>query len=398
MKAKKTPARPGNQRLSTSRQRKQQQLLDVRVRSRRATHHRNRRVLVLLAKVALAVASCAGLYYGVRGGLDRFFFENNDYRLSIISVQTDGTLPRAQVLKEAGLAEGINIFSINLARVHDRLQRLAQIEEVQVERRMPNEIDIHVTERKPVAWITTEKKIMDPFKSDVAFLVDARGVVMKEKEFATDYLALPLITSVPTAALVPGKPVDSFEAKTALALLRLTTTSFMQTRFQIRDVDVGKGYCLDVTDKNHTEVLFGFDDLEKQMQRLEQLLVYADDAHRQIGTVNLLVAHNIPVTFTKPAREIISELQDDGEEPEAAPETKTEPSAKVPAATKIAHKAPPTIAAKPEVRRATAAQKPIPRATLVSPGVEQFHTRPTPSPARKAIPLQRFNQGNDGNG
>jgi membrane associated rhomboid family serine protease len=41
--------RPRNQRLSTSRQRRQQHLLDVRVRSRRATHHRNRRVLVFLA-------------------------------------------------------------------------------------------------------------------------------------------------------------------------------------------------------------------------------------------------------------------------------------------------------------------------------------------------------------
>ena len=152
------------------------------------------------------------------------------------------------------------------------------------------------------------RAVTDPFASDAAFLVDARGVLMKEKKLLPEYLALPLITGCSSEALVPGKTVDSFEAKAALELLRLTTTSFMQTRFQIREVDVSKGYCLLVTDKNHTRVMFGFDHLDVQMQRLEQFLVYSDDSQRQIETVNLLVARNIPVTFAQPASEIISEL------------------------------------------------------------------------------------------
>ena len=53
----------------------------------------------------------------------------------------------------------MNIFSVNLAQVHDRLQQLSQVDEVQVERKMPNEIDITVTERKPIAWITSEKTV-----------------------------------------------------------------------------------------------------------------------------------------------------------------------------------------------------------------------------------------------
>lgn len=401
----KNQPRPHNQRLSTSRQRRQQHLLDVRVRSRRATHHRNRRVLVLLSKIVLAVAICAGVYLGAREALRRFFFDNPDYRLSTLAVQTDGTLQRDQVLKTAQLAEGLNIFSVNLAQVHDRLQQLPQIDEVQVERRMPNEIDIKITERKPVAWITSEKAVANPFASDAAFLVDARGILMKEKKLLPEYLALPLITGCSSEALVPGKEVSSFEAKTALALLRLTTTSFMQTRFQIRDVDISTGYCLLVTDKNHTEVRFGFNDLETQMQRLEQLLVYADDSHHQIGTVNLLVARNIPVTFTKPAAEIISELQDDGDLPE--PDVKKEPASEskpeskpTSAVAKKSHKsAPPLVYHAPEVRKAKPVQRTIPKATLVSPGVQKFHTRPAaPLPARKGVPLQRFNQGNDGNG
>jgi cell division septal protein FtsQ len=385
-KPNKNQPRVANRRLSTSRQRKQQHLLDVNVRARRASHHRNRRILVAVSKVVLVIAVCAGLYYGVRIGLSRFFFDNPDYRLSTIGVQTDGTLPRDQVLKSAGLHEGLNIFSVNLAQVHDRLQRLPQVDEVQVERKMPNEIDIQLTERKPIAWITSEKTVANPFASDAAFLVDARGILMKEKKLLPEYLALPLITGCSSEALVPGRVVDSFEAKAALELLRLTTTSFMQTRFQIREVDVSKGYCLLVTDKNHTEVMFGFDHLDTQMQRLEQFLVYSDDAQRELATVNLLVARNIPVTFAKPTSAVISEL--DPEPDLAAPKQGSKPASK-----EISVAAP-----EPEIRKATAVRPIVKKALPYSPGVKKFHSSPPPFPVRKAVPLQRFNQENNGNG
>jgi hypothetical protein len=99
-------------------------------------------------------------------------------------------------------------------------------------------------------------------------------------------------------------------------MLRLSTRSFMQTRFQVRSIDVSKGYCLLVTDKNHTTVTFGFDNLDTQLQRLEQLLVHADDAKREMATVNLFVQRNIPVTYTKTATEVINETIDpEGDEP-----------------------------------------------------------------------------------
>ena len=51
-----TRKRPRNQRVSNPRQRKQQHLLDVKVRARKATQYRNRRVLVFISKIALAAA------------------------------------------------------------------------------------------------------------------------------------------------------------------------------------------------------------------------------------------------------------------------------------------------------------------------------------------------------
>jgi cell division septal protein FtsQ len=310
-----TRKRPRNRRVSNPRQRKQQHLLDVKVRARKATQHRNRRVVVVLSKFVLTVAICAGIYFGARLGMRRFFFENPDYRLATIDVQTDGTLQRDQVLKIADLREGENIFQVNLAQVHQVLQQLPQVDEVQVLRKLPGEIDIRLVERRPIAWITSEKQISDPFQSDVAFLIDARGVLMKEKQLLPEYLGLPLITGCTSESLEPGKIVQSVEAKAALELLRLSAGSFMQTRFQIREIDTSKGYCLTVTDKNHTRVTVGFDHLEKEIQRLEQFLVFADDSRRDIETVNLLVQRNVPVTFTKSPADVINDTIDPEETP-----------------------------------------------------------------------------------
>lgn len=355
MKAKNERVRPKNQRISNTRQRRQQHLLDVRVRSHKATQHRNRRMLVLLSQVVLVLGVGVGVFFGLRYGARHFFFENPDYQLNQIEIQTDGTLQRDQILQAAELQEGGNIFSVNLAQVRDRLQQLPQVDEVQVIRKLPGEIDLRITERKPIAWITSAKQISDPFASEVAFLVDARGVLMKEKKLLPEYLGLPLITGCTSESLEPGKIVESFEAKAALELLRLSTASFMQTRFLVREIDVSKGYCLVVSDKNHTRVTFGFDNLEAQLQRLEQFLVYADDSRRELATVNLLVQRNIPVTFGRNPVDVINETIDPELEPRIMKAIPVHPPAK---------------------------EEPAPSASKLRPGA-------TPR-VRKAIPLQKF--------
>src|SRR5213596_1712316 len=328
-------SRSRNRRVSNVRQRRQQHLLDVKVRSRRATQHRIRTAMGVLCRVILVAALCGAAYLGMREAARRLFFENPDFQLKTIELQTDGTLQREQVLKEADLREGENIFSVNLASVRDRIQQLPQADEVEVVRKIPSEIDIRIVERKPVAWITSETEINDPFASDAAFLVGARGVLMKQKKLLPEYLGLPLIVGCSSESLEAGKVVESPEAKTALELLRLSARSFLQMRFQIREIDVSKGYCLLVTDKNRARVTLGFNDLQTQLRRLEQFLVYCDDSKQELGTVNLLVQRNIPVTFAEPPATVINDTIAPAVEPRimkaipvAAPEKTAAPAPK----------------------------------------------------------------------
>ncbi|HEX5491853.1 MAG TPA: FtsQ-type POTRA domain-containing protein [Candidatus Udaeobacter sp.] len=304
-----------NRRLSNVRQRRQQHLLDVKVRSRRATQHRIRNAMGVFWKMALFVILCAGGVIGMREAAKRLFFQNPEYQIKAIELQTDGTLQREQVLKAADLHEGSNIFSINLAKVRDRIQQLPQADEVEIVRKLPSEIDIRVVERKPVAWITSETEITDPFASDGAFLVGARGVLMKQKKLLPEYLGLPLILGCSGESLEAGKTLESVEAKMALELLRLTESNFLQTRFQIREIDISKSYCLLVTDKNRSRVMFGLNDLEEQLRRLQVFLDYCDNTKQELATLNLVAQRNIPVTFTSPATDVINDTLSPAVEP-----------------------------------------------------------------------------------
>jgi hypothetical protein len=269
----------------------------------------------VLWKLALFVILCVAGYVGAREAVKRLVFENPDYHVQTIELQTDGTLQREQVLKAADLHEGANIFSVNLARMRDRIQQLPQADEVEVIRKLPKEIDIHIVERKPVAWITSEKEINDPFASDTAFLVGARGVLMKQKKLLPEYLGLPLILGCSSETLEAGKVVESAEVKTALELLRLTESTFLQMRFQIREIDISKSYCLLVTDKNRSRVMFALNDLEGQLRRLEVFLDYCDNTKQELETLNLVAQRNIPVTFTSPAADVINDTLEPPVEP-----------------------------------------------------------------------------------
>jgi len=308
-------SRPRNRRLSNVRQRRQQHLLDVKVRSRRATQHRVRSAMGVLWKIVLLAGLCTGGYVGTREAAARLFFANPDYQVKTIELQTDGTLQREEVLKEAGLHEGENIFSVNLAQIRDRVQQLPQADEVEVVRKLPNEIDIRIVERRPVAWITSETEITDPFASDAAFLVGRRGVLMKQKKLLPEYLGLPLILGCTSESLEQGNVIESPEAQTALELLRLTESSLLQTRFQIREIDISKSYYLLVTDKNHSRVMFALNDLEDQLRRLQVFLDYCDKTKQELETLNLVAQRNIPVTFTSPAASVINDTIEPAVEP-----------------------------------------------------------------------------------
>jgi cell division septal protein FtsQ len=278
------------------RQRRQQHLLDVKVRARSASARRTEKAVFFVCVFLFVVGLVVAGLLGARRAANALFFENPDYNLQSVELKTDGTLQRDVVLTELGLRFGTNIFSLNLARLEHALRQLPQVEDCTVRRILPGKLVLSVHERQPVAWIAPEPESEVAFNYEAAFLLDKSGVVLRARHGDTQYTSLPLILGVDTKNYSPGQRIDTDEIKAALQLISLNSES-LQDRFQIKSVDVSREYYLTVTEKQRATVVFGLDQLPAQLHRLQLLLNYCDDNKRQLQTVNLMPQRNVPVTF-----------------------------------------------------------------------------------------------------
>lgn len=288
---------PRNQRNSSSKKRKQQHLLNVKVRSRAANRQRNRAVLAWLSVVFLFCGAIGGIVYGGREAVRRYFWQNPDYNLSEVEIHTDGPLTRDQILRATGIQEGKNIYAISLSDARKGLMALPEVDRADIERIMPNKISIEIAERKPVAWVTG-KDDSDPSSDPGAFLIDRDGILLRMKGQVPAYYHLPVICGLAVDNYEEGGTVDLPEVAAALKLIHLTGEN--PARYQVRSINVSKGYCMIVTDERHARVTFPLNDIESQLGRLDLLLTTVNASKREIQTVNLLVQRNVPVTFVPP--------------------------------------------------------------------------------------------------
>ncbi len=306
----KRTVRKQNKRASSTRQRKHQHLLDVKVRAKNAAARRTQNVLLTVCGLVLVASVLGGVAFGAKRVLNSLFFANSDYALKTIEVTSDGKLGRDTILRTADVAEGRNIFSIDLPKLQEKLGSLPQVEDSRIQRILPNKLVISIQERRPVAWVVPPETKSGTFNYENAYLVDRRGILLKTKSLAPEYLGLPLIIGVDTSNCQAGQPLGQDEVKAALDLIR-ASAELLQGRLQIQSIDVSKGYSLLVTDKQRASITFSTDEIEWQLHRLETVLSYCDKNSRELQTVNLMAQRNVPVTFVPPA----------------APETSTDSSA-----------------------------------------------------------------------
>lgn len=279
--------------------------MEVRLRSQHATRRRRQRTIATISAIVLILASGVGIYLGANKGLTKLFFNNPDYNVTSIEIDTDGVLTRDTILELGEVHDGENIFQVKLNEVRKRLETLPQIEWAKVERQLPNRIVIQIGERKPVAWLAPEgvdRSKEAVFRSTDSFLVDANGVLLRPKKLIAENYLLPIIRGISLDRYTPGQRIENDEIKSSLNLIRAHHDSIVGAKFQVSDIDVTQGYSLVVTDnRSQLQVSFGLDDPELQLKTLDTLLAAIDQGGRRPATISLMTLEsrqrNIPVTF-----------------------------------------------------------------------------------------------------
>ncbi len=75
------------------------------------------------------------------------------FNISEITVVGNDRLDAESVIKASGIMSGTNVFKVNTAKSEKQLSTMAFVDKVNVMRKFPAKIEIHVTESKEIAYI-----------------------------------------------------------------------------------------------------------------------------------------------------------------------------------------------------------------------------------------------------
>jgi len=281
-------------------------LLDVKLRSDQVKATRLRWGAIALA---VSFGTVFGLYVIWRSGewaLNRFLYENKDFAVQQIDVQTDGAIATGQLRRWAGVKPGENLFALDLARVKRDLELRSVVKTAAIERVLPNTLRIRVTERDPVAQAYAPQPRPDGRGGYEMKLmqIDGEGYVILPLELRqrsallnSPAEALPTLAGFDPNDLVPGRKLESPQVRVALDLVVAFERSPMAGLADLRRIDVSSSSVLHVTTGQGSVVTFSARDVDRQLRRWREIFDRGRKMNLAIASVDLAVPNNVPVRW-----------------------------------------------------------------------------------------------------
>lgn len=270
--------------------------LNVKMRAKTAQRKRQRLLGKICAVSVVVALGCGLLWFGLNKALDKFFFSNPAYSLCELKLELDGVMTAEDFLAETGIQKGDNIFQIDIASIDTKLRGIPMVENVCIERIMPDRVEVKLTRRTPVAWVSKDANSSVEYDPGSMTLVDDSGFLMKPRILQQEYHQLPIIYGVKVEKIQEGSLLDGDDLKNALTLLREARIQ-PKSLLVIRSLNISKGYCIDALTDQSTRVKFASGDFPTQLNKLQRLLEHCRDTGREMESVNLMVTKNTPVKF-----------------------------------------------------------------------------------------------------
>jgi cell division protein FtsQ len=279
-------------------------VLDVKLRSSQV--HTTRVRLVSLALV-VTFGTVFGLYLFWRSGewaLDHFVYENPEFAIQSVDVQTDGVISPEQLRRWSGVKVGNNLLALDLANVKRNLELVSTIESVSVERILPCTLRLSVTERNPIAQVNVPHADASGKIEVTVFQFDVNGFVMqpvdpRERVMPLSEVGeqLPVIVGVNVYELQPGRRVDLRQAQAALQLIAAFEESPMAGLADLRRIDVSSPEVLIATTEQGSEITFGLKNFDQQLRRWREVYDLGMQMNKAIASLDLSVPNNIPARW-----------------------------------------------------------------------------------------------------
>ncbi len=180
-------------------------------------------------------------------------------------VTGENRLSEKQVLQQAQIKKGINIFSLNLSKARKRLLTHAWIVEAEVSRELPSGINIRIQEHKPLAILDLGRK----------FIINTSGEIFKEMA-ASDPDHLPIISGLQFSDInLRGKPL-SIPFKAVMNVMELGQKSesvLPYKQLKLIQVDREMGLTIYAFDRIKA-IKIGYNNYPDKYAKLKNILLY----------------------------------------------------------------------------------------------------------------------------
>ena len=217
-----------------------------------------------IVKIVSGLLLVAAMSFAFIFGYD-LFTQSDYFRTKNISVQGYGMLKKQDVINQAKLSPGLNIFSVNLTTTRKRLMAHPWISEAEVSREIPSGIHIRIREHKPLAIIDIGRK----------FLLNKQGSIFKEWELS-DPIDLPVVLGLSFSDLNVGTRSYNRAFNSIMTVFKLGAqgNSILANR-NIQKIEVDKDIGLTVYAHSRLGALkLGYGNYPGKYQRLEEVLYY----------------------------------------------------------------------------------------------------------------------------
>ena len=201
-------------------------------------------------------------------------------------------LTQEKVLQKAKIADGVNIFSVNLTKVRKRLLGQPWIEDAQVSRELPSGIHIGIKEQEPLAILDLGRK----------FIINTQGEIFKEMN-ASDQCHLPIISGLEFSDInVKGEPRSiPFNAVMKILTLGQQPKSILPCK-AIKRINVDREMGLSIYAFDHIkEIKIGYNDYPSKYEMLKDVLFYLEknDSISRLESIDLNNLNRIVVNPVK---------------------------------------------------------------------------------------------------
>jgi hypothetical protein len=307
MRSRKNKRKDSRSRFILRSRKKSNHNLNVRVNSKKSISVR-RRIFFLKAFKWSAVLMLLGLVLvGAYRGIDSFLFESPKFSLRHISYDTDGDLPKERIVKHSGVEIGGNILRIDLQDVRQQiLDELPQVDEVNVVRDLPGDLSIKINERVPVAWLNGIDDIGAEKKNKGGILLDVNGHAFLCEGSALRYEFLPVIFSEEALHMEAGQRIHALTVLRGLYLVTNFSTAFQASTVRLRSLRSETDYSLIGYLNTNAEIIFGLDEIDRQIGDLKLLLNEATRRGKVLAAANVMVKKNTPVKFANSVKRELS--------------------------------------------------------------------------------------------